>query len=117
MATQNGSDQNDTLATAIRYALEQYTPVRSTGGGIKVSARGGIVTLSGSVRSQSTKDTAAQLALKVKGVTAVENRLTVDSDLEVAIAQALASDTRTRAGFPGILVGAVYGTAFLKGMV
>ncbi len=117
MATRNGSHQNDDLANAVRQTLLQYPPLRASGSGVQVDAESGAVTLSGVVRSQAIKETAEQLAWKVKGVSAIENHLTVDSDVEVAVAQALASDTRTRAGFPGILIGVVYGVAYLKGTV
>ncbi len=117
MATQNGSHQNDNLANAVQQTLLEYPPLRASGSGVQVDARSGAVTLSGVVRSQAIKDTAERFARQVKGVSAVENRLTVDSDVEVAIAGALAADVRTRVGFPGILVGVVYGIAFLKGSV
>lgn len=117
MATQNSSHQNDNLANAVRQTLLQYPPLRASGTGVQVDANNGAVTLSGVIRSQASKDTAERLARQVKGVSVVENRLTVDSDVEVAVAQALAADARTRSGFPGILVGVVYGIAFLKGSV
>ncbi len=117
MATQNGSHQNNNLALSVRQTLMQYTPLRASGMGIQVEAKSGTVVLSGIVRSRATKETLEQMARRVRGVSAVENRLTVDEDVEVAVAQALAADARTRLGFPGILVGVVYGMVFLKGSV
>ncbi len=117
MANQTGSHQNDVLAISVREKLRQYAPLRLPVNDLQVGSRNGAVTLSGKVRSQAIKNTAEELARKVRGVSTVENRLIADTDVEVAVAQALASDARTRAGFPGILVGVVYGTAFLKGTV
>jgi osmotically-inducible protein OsmY len=117
MADQDRSNQNDDLAISVRNKLMEYAPLRLAGNRLQVEAQSGVVTLSGNVRSQAVKDTAEQLALKVRRVGKVENRLIADTNLEIAIAQALASDARMRAGFPGILVGVVYGNAFLKGTV
>ena len=117
MSTPANGHSNPNLAIAVREMLWQYTPLRVSGQEVQVDARDSTVILSGAVRSRTVKATAEQLAWKVKGVGAVENQLIVDDDLEIAVAQTLASDARTRAGFPGILVGVVYGVAYLKGTV
>lgn len=105
------------LATAVQDALNQYTPIRVWENNIQVSAQGGTVVLSGSVRSVTMKEIADERARGVKGVSAVQNQLVVDAEIETAVAQALAADARTRAGFPGILVGVVFGVVYLKGNV
>ncbi len=109
--------RDEDMVMAVRDALDQYAPIHIWGDGIQLDARGGTVFLTGVTRSRSSKETAERIAKSVKGVTAVENRLVVDPDVELAIAQALAADPRTRGGFPGILVGVVFGVAFLKGTV
>ena len=105
------------LTTAVRDALMRHTPIRVWGHNVDVDVHAGIVILSGVARSRAARETAEKLARGVRGVTSVENQIVVDNDVEVAVAQALASDPRTRAGFPGILVGVVFGVAYLKGMV
>jgi osmotically-inducible protein OsmY len=105
------------LTTAVRDALMRFTPTRVWEHKIQVDARGGTVVLAGVTRSRAIKETAENLARGVKGVSQVENRIVSDSDVEVAVAQALAADPRTRAGFPGILVGVVFGVVYLKGQV
>jgi osmotically-inducible protein OsmY len=111
------NEVDEELIVAVRDALDQYAPVHIWGDGIQIDARAGTVVLSGVTRSRSSKETAERIARSVKGVSSVDNRLVVDPDVELAIAQALAADPRTRGGFPGILVGVVFGVTFLKGTV
>ncbi len=99
----------------VREAFAKYDPLRMFGDALHIIARGGNVILNGPVRSHSARENAAQLAAKVNGVTKVENNLVVDTDLEVLVAQALAADPRTQVLFPGVLVGVVFGVAYLKG--
>ncbi len=114
----DGHNQVDEeLITAVRDALNQYTPIHIWGDGIQIDARAGTVTLAGVTRSRSSKETAERIARSVKGVSMVQNHLVVDPDVELAIAQALAADPRTQGGFPGILIGVVFGVTFLKGTV
>ncbi len=111
-----GSTQHDAdLAVAVCESFDRHATLRIWKRSIEVQANAGTVVLTGAVRSQSDKEIAEKSARGVKGVTAVENQLVVDGDLELAIAQALAADSRTRAGFPGILIGVVFGVAYLKG--
>ena len=109
----NPHDAN--LEMQVRDALEQYTPLSVWKHSVQVHANAGTVILSGVARSQAEKEVAENLVSRVKGVSTVQNRLIVDSDLELAVAQALAEDVRTCAGFPGILVGVVFGVVYLKG--
>jgi osmotically-inducible protein OsmY len=108
---------DEVLINAVRDALNKYDPARIWGDDVKIDARGGTVTLSGIVRSQTTKETAGKMASQVNGVSAVQNNLMADADLEMAVAQALAADPRTHPAFPGVLVGVVFGVVYLKGMV
>lgn len=105
------------LARTVRDALEKYAPIRIWGHNIQIDAHAGTVTLLGIARSHTVKEIAERLVRGVKGVSAVQNKLVVDFDIEIDVAQALASDPRTRAGFPGILVGVVFGITYLKGIV
>lgn len=108
---------DELLEVAVRDALNAYSPTHSWGDGIQVNAHAGAIVLAGAVRTRSAKETAEQAVRRVKGVTAVQNDLTVDAQIEVAIAQALAADARTQDAFPGILVGVVFGVCYLKGVV
>ncbi len=107
---------DELLEVAVREALDAYSPTHSWGDGIQVSARGGTIELAGAVRTRSAKETAEQVVRRVKGVTALKNDLTVDAEMELAVAQALAADPRTHDAFPGILVGVVFGVCYLKGV-
>lgn len=114
----NGHSQRDeSLVMAVRDALRQSDRLRIWGDRIHIDASDGKVVISGGVRSRSAKESASMLASQVKGVSTVENNLFVDSDVELAVAQALANDPRTLAAFPGILVGCTFGLVFLKGTV
>jgi osmotically-inducible protein OsmY len=109
--------EDERLASAVREALDQDTALRMWKNSIEVRAAAGTIVLSGNLRSQTEKETAETRARGVKGVLGVDNQLVIDADLEREIALALSADARTRAGFPGILVGVVLGVGFLKGTV
>ena len=84
---------------------------------IGVEVTDGAVELTGYVRTRVLKERVQQAAWTVKGVRGVKNNLVVDTELEVAVAHALAADAKTSAGMPGILVGSAFGEIFLKGKV
>lgn len=117
LTTGSNAKGDANLVMAVRNALSQYTPLRIWEQGVQVDVQGGTVILSGNVRSRAVKEMAERIARGVKGVSAVQNQLLADTDVEVAVAQALSADVRTRAGFPGILVGVVFGVVYLKGTV
>jgi osmotically-inducible protein OsmY len=105
------------LADAVRTALNQHAPIRMWAKLVNVSAEGDVVALSGTVRTRAAKETAESVAQNVAGVSRVKNALVVDTDVETEIARALANDPRTRDSAPDMLVGVVFGTAFLNGRV
>ncbi len=115
--TFNATRRDESLEQAVRDALAHYAPLQMWQHSIDLQAGEGTVVLSGHARSQAEKEIAEKLVRAVRGVTSVENKLIVDGDLEVAVAQALGIDARTGSAFPGILVGVVFGTAFLKGRI
>lgn len=111
------TNQEEVLINAVRDALSKYNPARMWGDDLRIDARGEQITLSGNVRSQTTKEIAASMTAAVNGVASVQNNLLADSDVEMAVAQALGTDPRTAVAFPGILVGVIFGVVYLKGMV
>ncbi len=114
----NGHSVTDAdLEDVVRTAIQRYGTLRIWGHAMSVEVTDGIVTLSGHVRTRVSKTTVEDLVSKVEGVRGVKNELFVDTDLEIAVAQALAQDSRTVKGFPGILVGSGFGEIFLKGAV
>jgi osmotically-inducible protein OsmY len=114
----NGRTSRDAeLEAAARDALLRYGTLRIWGHAVQIAASGGVVTLEGHVRTTPSKDLAERLIRQVPGVGQVVNNLFVDTDLEVAAAQALATDARTENSFPGILVGCAFGEVLLKGSV
>jgi len=103
------------LERAVRTAMERYAPLRMWRHSYEVQASDGKATLTGNARGQAEKEVAGNLARAVKGITTVDNQLIADDDLELAVTGALAADERTSGAFPGILVGVVFGTVYLKG--
>jgi osmotically-inducible protein OsmY len=82
---------------------------------IRLEVKDGEVTLWGHVVKPAHRTRVEELAARVRGVVAVHNRLVVDHDLAVEIAQALARDERTR---PYILsVNCYHGWVTLVGEV
>lgn len=66
-----------TLAVNVKAALMASAALNATT--IEVSAKEGVVTLSGTTNTSTRRDLAGYLALRVDGVTAVRNRISVIS--------------------------------------
>jgi hyperosmotically inducible protein len=114
----NGRTSRDAeLEQAAQEALLRYGTLRIWGHALQITASSGVVTCEGHVRTTPSKETAERLIREVPGVREVVNHLFVDTDLEIAAAQALANDSRTVNSFPGILVGCAFGEVLLKGSV
>lgn len=85
--------QDVVLVALVYQALWADTILRSTDyRQIHVNVENGIAYLSGYVSFPSTSLRAEKTALKVDGVWKVENDLTIDSDLKIAVAQAIGND-------------------------
>jgi osmotically-inducible protein OsmY/sporulation protein YlmC with PRC-barrel domain len=82
---------------------------------IGVSARDGVVTIWGHVRSTEQKQYVERMAASVPGVLGVNNLLWADDELEKAVAKALAANPRTH-GLP-IRVYSWFGYVHLEGEV
>lgn len=72
--------QADDSAIKTRVETRLQASASLKGDDIKVEADNGVVTLTGTVRSQAARARAAQLA-KVTGVTRVENKLDINSEM------------------------------------
>ena len=84
---------DDVLVALVNQALWEDTILRRTDyRQIHVKVENGIAYLSGYVSSPSMSSGAERAALKVDGVWKVENELTIDRDLEIAVAQAIGND-------------------------
>lgn len=118
MATLNETQvQDSALVERVRAAVMHTLALPVWGESIAVKAENGVVELGGYVRTRVLKEKVLQAAWRAQGVHDVKNNLLVDTELEVMVAQALGADTRTQAGFPGILVGSAFGEIYLKGNV
>ncbi len=116
-ATMARSAQDEALELAAISTLQNYTGVRVWTDALDLKANNGIVEIGGHVRTRAEREVTEDVVLKTKGVQDVISHLYVDTDLEIAVAQALGNDSRTRGSFPGILVGSAFGDIYLKGSV
>lgn len=66
---------DDTITDQVRIKLADDPTVK--GGGLTVTVKGGVVTLSGAVELDRQKEKAASLAKKVKGVKQVVNNIEI----------------------------------------
>lgn len=92
----------------IRLGVLAYTP-------IEIVVHDGLATLRGHVNTRAERRRIEDIARQVQGVQGLENRLVVDYELEVAVAQALAHDPRTRDYI--VQVSSRFGCVFLGGKV
>lgn len=111
------SARDNALETEAREALVSNPGIRVWTDALDFKARRGIIEISGHVRTHAEKQVAEDAIIQVNDVKDVINSLYVDTDLEIAVAQALGNDARTRGSFPGILVGSGFGEIYLKGNV
>ncbi len=109
------SGDQESLALAARAALRNHPPIRMWKDAIHIRVQGDSITLSGMVRNDTTRELAERLVKGVSGVQSVDNQLVSDDQVEVAVAEALGGDPRVSGSFPGILVGVIFGIAYLKG--
>jgi osmotically-inducible protein OsmY len=88
---------DDVLEAWVYHALWEDTILRRTDyRQIGVKVENGIAYLSGYVSYPFMSSGAERAASKVEGIWKVKNDLVIDSDLEMAVAQAIANDPRTR---------------------
>jgi osmotically-inducible protein OsmY/sporulation protein YlmC with PRC-barrel domain len=105
---------DDVLVAHVKHVLWADTILHRTNDRqIHVEVENGIAYLSGYVSFPSMSSGAERAALKVDGIWKVENDLTIDSDLRIAVALAIANDPRTKNA--RIFVGANNGFVTLTG--
>lgn len=89
-----GSDE--LLRLSVKDAISRYEPIRAAAiDFMEIESSEGNVVLNGLVGSEAQKYVAAQLAARVRGVVAVENRLVTREDVERRVSLALASSADT----------------------
>lgn len=92
----------------IRHGVLAYTP-------IEIAVQDGIVTLRGHVNTSVERQRIEEITQAVRGVQGLENHLVLDYEVEVAVAQALGRDSRTRDHI--VQVSSRFGYVFLQGQV
>jgi osmotically-inducible protein OsmY len=107
------------LYDAVMDALWRYDPVREELGFLDVQvAPGGKLTIRGNVRSSLIRDGVLETLERVHGVREIEDRIIPDFEVEVGVAQALATEDNTRSIQPGsIAVRSHLGAVKLSGKV
>ena len=106
----------------IRHAIErlwwEQVELRQSHQQLVVSVSGGRARLSGVVTSHMLKFMAVRLAEHAPGVTGVEDEVMVDSDLAIAVAQAIADvGSPAKADESGVQIVVYKGVATLVGRV
>ena len=92
------------LESAVEAALWNYAPVRESLSDLSVKVSpDGRVEVSGPVRSGLIKDGVVETLRWVPGVTGIVDGMVADSELEIEIAMALASDPRLKDLPPGAI--------------
>jgi osmotically-inducible protein OsmY len=88
---------NDGILADIWDALEKEDSIRSLDlGSLSIDVKGGEVFLFGHLAEENNLPRFEYIARCVEGVVAVHSHLILDCDLIIQVAQALASDNRTR---------------------
>jgi osmotically-inducible protein OsmY len=88
---------DDSILAEIWKAIRQYGEIRALGmDSFSISVKMGLVLLTGHVSRKYHRDLIEEIACSMQGVHAVQNKLVVDSDLTIQVAQALVSDEHTR---------------------
>jgi len=105
------------LSTAVEGVIWGFDPIRQTNALLDITTEGGVVTLSGNVRTATMKDIAGRLAYTVPGVRGVVNHFVTDTDIEnrAALALALAPDLEVYTD--RVSVKSFLGTVSLTGAV
>jgi len=105
------------LEARVNQALWSYSPLRESRCPIIVIARGEVVELTGTVRTELMKSTALRLAGAVPGVSKVQDNLVSDESLEQEIGQRLARNASTHLSANEVTVCSVLGAVYLRGQV
>lgn len=108
---------DDTLSRAVYNALRQVKPLQLSRLPVRVQVKDGVVTLSGAIGSYAIKSQTLQAVRSLPGVKRVRDELWTDSELQMRVAQALATDPLTRPATQAIVVHVTNGTVALAGRV
>jgi osmotically-inducible protein OsmY len=94
---QNSLKHSDaSILAEIWKAIRQYEEIRALGmDSFSISVKKGLVLLTGHVSKKYHRNLIEEIACSMPGVNAVHNKLVVDSDLTIQVAQALSKDERT----------------------
>jgi osmotically-inducible protein OsmY len=88
---------DDSILAEIWEAVRRYEVIRTLDiGSFSISVQEGHVLLTGHVSKKYHHDLIEEIACSMPGVSAVQNKLIVDPDLIIQVAQALSKDERTR---------------------
>jgi osmotically-inducible protein OsmY len=112
-----GTTQRDREFEArVNRVLWSYSPLRESRCPIIAIARGEVVELSGTVRTERMKRTALRLVGTVPGVQARDN-LVSDESLEQEIHQRMVQNPSTALSAKAVTVRSVLGAVYLRGQV
>ena len=102
---------------AVSNALNRLTIVRESQAPIEATVENGVVTLSGSVSTETMRRIIQYNVSRIPGVMQIVDQLHTDSQLQVAVAQTLANNPALGEWQLGISVTAYHGIVSLSGRV
>jgi osmotically-inducible protein OsmY len=116
LTTTSNLRPGDDVQADICAAIWETSTIRSTDmHSLSITVQDGVVVLEGHMSGTFNRQRVEKIARAVPGVVAVRNQVVVDVELDLAVAQALARDARTR---PYLLpVGSYHGWVRLGGAV
>ena len=107
---------DDSILAEIWKAVHRYKVIRALEmGSFSISVQEGRVLLTGHVSKKYHHDLVEEIACSIPGVSSVDNKLVVDTDLIIKVSQALSKDERTRHFI--LPVGCAHGWVRLGGEV
>lgn len=109
------TDSDLDLLAEVHAVLNQLPTVRGSRAQVRALVSGGRVTLTGNVQSPMVAVEVERAVAEAPGLVELDNQLVDDGTLMRDVAEALATDPRTRAIPPGYEVTSVFGQVTLIG--
>jgi len=101
----------------IATALDRVTIINESDPRLDVSVEEGVVTIRGNVLTDTIRDAVMYTAARVPGVKKVIDRVTGDTEIEMALAGKLAAEPALKQSWINITLSSYLGTVTLNGQV
>ena len=101
----------------IAAALDRVTIINESDPRLDVSVEEGVVTIRGNVLTDTIRDAVMYTAARVPGVKKVIDRVTGDTEIEMALAGKLAAEPALKQSWINVTLSSYLGTVTLNGQV